>query len=348
MDIPKGGKSPSSKAILPLDAREKSASGTQSTLPNQQHLTPTSKMTYARRLVLVTSLCLLVLLGVASASSPRLLGARCHKGTTPDHQTSADAPAESPPFSALLNSASPASIHELLRRYFPDRFRDGVWESEHQAIKAVHQEDAALATSILQLAKRDNSTSSVSPTDSSTPPVDTSTSAASTGDSSPSPTSATSAPSSTSQSVVTQTSASSPPPPGTSSSPRETASSPISSSSGPETSSSARTSASSAPQTPPSSSIDGDTTLTTSTVVDATSSTSSTSKEVVQTFTSTRPNGAVVTITTTTFVPANPGETSAPTSTRPAASLQSSATQRHYAGSLLAGVLGVTMLLVLA
>ncbi|GAB1314948.1 hypothetical protein MFIFM68171_05158 [Madurella fahalii] len=333
MGFLKGEKSPSSEALLPVDAREKASSVTQS--PNSlQRPAPVSKMACVRRLVVGFSVCMLVLLGVASAASPRL---HCRKGAMGERQTAVDTDDTS--FSSNLKSASPSSLNELLHRYLPGRFRDGVWPSELQAVKAVHQADAALATSIVQLAKRadNNSTTSEStpaPTESSTTseePSSTSTSPSSS--SSPTPSETATPPTSTTSSPTRPTSASStssPPPPGTSSSPIEST---LSTSS--ETSSEPLSSSSSSQ---PSSTIVGETTLTTSTVSDETTPPPRTSREIIQTFTSTS-DGVVVVVTATTYVPAGPEETLPPNETRPAPSLQNSALQK-LPSLLTAGMVG--------
>jgi hypothetical protein len=168
MDFPKGDKSPSSDALLPVDTREKTACGKETT-DNRQRPVSANKMAYARRTIVVLFLCMLVLLGVASGT-----GMPCHKAATNPQQDAVKA-SESSSFSTMLKSASPASLHELLHRFLPDRFKDGVFPSDHQAMEAVHRADAALATSILQLAKRQDSNATTSD-DSETPtPTETET-----------------------------------------------------------------------------------------------------------------------------------------------------------------------------
>lgn len=79
-------------------------------------------------------------------------------------------------FSRLLEAVSPESLHDLLHQYFPDTYKHGVYPSEKKALEAIHRANAALATSIVQLARRDlnNGTTSrssqSSPPPSSTPP----------------------------------------------------------------------------------------------------------------------------------------------------------------------------------
>ncbi|KAI0852160.1 hypothetical protein F5Y00DRAFT_227418 [Daldinia vernicosa] len=57
-------------------------------------------------------------------------------------------------FSRLLSSASPRAIHEFLHAYFPGTYKHGVYDSDHSAMEAIHASDPELATSIVQLAKR--------------------------------------------------------------------------------------------------------------------------------------------------------------------------------------------------
>ncbi|KAK3936133.1 hypothetical protein QBC46DRAFT_36606 [Diplogelasinospora grovesii] len=153
----------------------------QSTLPqDQQRRTPTEKkkMACARRTLLAVSLCLLVLLGLASAArSPK--ATPCHEGNkVPVPEQKAVVESEPSSFSALLNAASPEVLHDLLHKYFPERFQHGVWSSEHQALDAVHRDNPPLATSLARLARRQdgnsNSTTSAAPTTSPNSPTSSS------------------------------------------------------------------------------------------------------------------------------------------------------------------------------
>lgn len=79
-------------------------------------------------------------------------------------------------FSRLLEAVSPESLHDLLHEYLPDTYKHGVYPSEKHALEAIHRENAALATSIMQLARRDlngttSSSTPVSSTPTSTPPT---------------------------------------------------------------------------------------------------------------------------------------------------------------------------------
>ncbi|KAI0167171.1 hypothetical protein GGR52DRAFT_557233 [Hypoxylon sp. FL1284] len=78
-------------------------------------------------------------------------------------------------FSRLLSSASPQALHEFLHAYFPGTYKHGVYDSDNSAMEAVHATDPELATSIVQLAKRQQSGN-----DTTTPPTSTQTTDSST------------------------------------------------------------------------------------------------------------------------------------------------------------------------
>ncbi|CAK7265321.1 hypothetical protein SEPCBS57363_001522 [Sporothrix epigloea] len=73
-------------------------------------------------------------------------------------------------FTRLLEAVSPESLHDLLHEYLPDTYKHGVYPSEKKAMEAVHRANAALATNIVQLARRDlNGNGTVSSNGSSMP-----------------------------------------------------------------------------------------------------------------------------------------------------------------------------------
>lgn len=264
MDTFKGGNLPSSEALLPITAGEKTAS-----VDNRQRPALARRMACARRTIIILSLGTLVLLWFASVGSIRM---PCHK-VNPGNQTAGEV-LDSSSFSAILESASPASLQDLLHRYFPEKFPHGVFPSAHETAAVQQAAAAPVATSNVQLAKRQNDNSTTSsasatptstPTETSTPPAETTSSTTvvpppSSSSSTRSSTSAAPPPSTSSvPPATTSRSSSSAPAPtssssllGTSSSLSETTFSPTSSS-GPGTSSS------SAPQTLPSSSVAGGT-----------------------------------------------------------------------------------------
>lgn len=286
--------------------------------------------------MLVLGLTWLVLTGVAMAGPHPRWKMPCHQAE--GQQEVADASRDSS-FSTLLNAASPKSLHDLLHRYFPEKFQDGVWPSERDAVAAVHQANAALATSIVQLAKRDANSTSIE-TSTSVPEPEPTTSTSST--SVPPVETTTTTPTSTS--VITPSSKPSPTPtpePTPTTQPGTSLTSPTGNTLPPDDPSS------SVPRTTV------ETTLTTSTILpDEETSTSTpppnttntrrTSSSIVTTFTQTS-NGNVITVTSTTFVYDIPVETTPAGAEEPTVtpSLQNGAPgmQKQQKGSLLAGVI---------
>ncbi|KAF3063912.1 hypothetical protein GL218_02307 [Daldinia childiae] len=67
-------------------------------------------------------------------------------------------------FSRLLSSTSPRAIHEFLHAYFPGTYKHGVYDSDHSAMEAIHASDPELATSIVQLAKRQSGNETITTT----------------------------------------------------------------------------------------------------------------------------------------------------------------------------------------
>ncbi|CAK7239842.1 MAG: hypothetical protein STHCBS139747_001277 [Sporothrix thermara] len=80
-------------------------------------------------------------------------------------------PTQAGGFSRLLEAVSPESLHDLLHEYFPDTYKHGVYPSEKKALEAIHRANAALATSIVQLARRDLNGTVTSGSSSSTLPT---------------------------------------------------------------------------------------------------------------------------------------------------------------------------------
>ncbi|KAH0541594.1 hypothetical protein FGG08_003942 [Glutinoglossum americanum] len=92
-------------------------------------------------------------------------------------------------FQILLNSVSEDRLHAVLHDYDPTKFKHGVFQEDRTAMEAVHRDDAAMATKLIHLAKRQsNSTSSSkasdtpleSPNKTPTPPAESPTAAATT------------------------------------------------------------------------------------------------------------------------------------------------------------------------
>ena len=129
-----------------------------------------------RRRSIIWTLAFLLLFGLSltSSVSPTRLLPSCRDsshGISPEEgprQAEADnRDAQESAFRNLLKNASPDVLHRLLHAYFPERYRHGVYESEDEALEAVRADDAPLATTMAQMAKRqDNDTD---------PPVDSTT-----------------------------------------------------------------------------------------------------------------------------------------------------------------------------
>ncbi|KND93919.1 hypothetical protein TOPH_01547 [Tolypocladium ophioglossoides CBS 100239] len=60
---------------------------------------------------------------------------------------------------ALAKDPSPDLLHRLLHAYLPDRYQHGVYKSDNDAVKAVHDDEPGLATTLAGLAKRQSGSS---------------------------------------------------------------------------------------------------------------------------------------------------------------------------------------------
>ncbi|RYP65544.1 hypothetical protein DL769_006290 [Monosporascus sp. CRB-8-3] len=133
-------------------------------------------MPSARNILLTLAVCLLVTLGLASAVSSN--GQSCHDvGANGCDEPEVEQDHSS--FSRLLGSASPEALHRFLHAYFPKAYQHGVFDSEKSALEAVHSADPELASSIVQLARRQNgnetTTAETSVTTTTTDPGDATT-----------------------------------------------------------------------------------------------------------------------------------------------------------------------------
>ncbi|KAL8288852.1 hypothetical protein RB600_004340 [Gaeumannomyces tritici] len=176
------------EAGLPVAQSEKAGlTSTPSTHPEPRDH-PQQSMLTPRRLFLGLAVCLVLWLGLTTAAPTR------QNSCLPPHDVkdassgSAQAPLPDPikdmasstqtesPFACLMDAVSPEALHEVLHRYFPNRFKDGVYESDHSAMEAVHRADPPLAASLARIARRQNGTAP-GPTTSTTatPPVDNNT-----------------------------------------------------------------------------------------------------------------------------------------------------------------------------
>lgn len=59
-------------------------------------------------------------------------------------------------FKKMLDQVDPPSLHEALHSFSPQKFKHGMFETDHTAVEVIHKEEPSLATSIIELAKRTN------------------------------------------------------------------------------------------------------------------------------------------------------------------------------------------------
>ncbi|EQB52886.1 hypothetical protein CGLO_07456 [Colletotrichum gloeosporioides Cg-14] len=142
------------EGLLPVDEKRDSTISR----PSKE---PTKKMAGPRRVLLGVVVCGLMTLSLASVIGHR--GMPCAR----DHHTKAQVVISE---EDLNNPAKADLLHRLLHAYFPDRYQDGVYASDKEALEAVQADDADLASALLQLAKRqDNTTTSAATEASQTP-----------------------------------------------------------------------------------------------------------------------------------------------------------------------------------
>ncbi|KAI1092350.1 hypothetical protein F5B19DRAFT_213348 [Rostrohypoxylon terebratum] len=260
------------------------------TQPTQRRRHIAKNMPSARNFFLTLLLGLLVTAGLANAFlKQQLPNEEQTEGESGDVTHRDDST-----FSRLLNSASPQAIHHFLHAYFPATYKHGVYDSDHAAMEVVHANDPELATSIVQLAKRQQSSSS----NDTTAAVTSSTSTETSVSSAATPTSE----SSTTQESTTEATSATPSSTSTSNTPTSSTATPTSSA---QTESQTTTTTSESSETTSTS----DSTLATAT----TSSASTTASPRTSTFTSTLPGGAKTTITSVEVV--TPGATEAASTT---------------------------------
>ncbi|MCJ1386296.1 hypothetical protein MMC17_009422 [Xylographa soralifera] len=65
-------------------------------------------------------------------------------------------------FQQLLEQVDPPALHAALHDFSPKKFKHGIFKEDQTAVEAIHRDDAPLATSILSLAKRQESGNSSS------------------------------------------------------------------------------------------------------------------------------------------------------------------------------------------
>lgn len=57
-------------------------------------------------------------------------------------------------FEELLNTVDPSALHEVLHENMKDKYQHGVFEKDKAAVEAIHQQNAEVAESLIELAKR--------------------------------------------------------------------------------------------------------------------------------------------------------------------------------------------------
>ncbi|KAI2641918.1 hypothetical protein GGS26DRAFT_29014 [Hypomontagnella submonticulosa] len=147
---------------------EKGLSGEREVSASIQNTRPglrmVEKMPSTRRFFLTLLLGLLVTAGLANA----VLNREPHSEDSTESETDHISQRDDSAFSRMLSSASPQALHEFLHAYFPGTYKHGVYESDHSAMEVVHANDPELATSIVQLAKRQSGNETTSATSSTT------------------------------------------------------------------------------------------------------------------------------------------------------------------------------------
>lgn len=99
---------------------------------------------------------------------------RCSKAasTSASPEPTATEIISSKDFQELLNTVDPASLHEVLHNHLKDKYQHGVYREDKSAMEVVHQQDAEVAHSLIELARRQagstNGTSVVTTTPTST------------------------------------------------------------------------------------------------------------------------------------------------------------------------------------
>ncbi|KAK2064676.1 hypothetical protein LY76DRAFT_479008, partial [Colletotrichum caudatum] len=145
------------EGLLPAAADEKGISTSRTTR------TSNNKMTAARRVLLTVLVCGLMTLGLASAIGHRV------KPCTRDHR-------EQVPLGGADVQDSAAQVdllHRLLHAYFPERYQDGAYPSDKDAITAFEADDVDLASALGQLEKRQDNGTTTAPSATATTPSDT-------------------------------------------------------------------------------------------------------------------------------------------------------------------------------
>ncbi|KAI2463123.1 hypothetical protein F4781DRAFT_145497 [Annulohypoxylon bovei var. microspora] len=259
-----------------------------STQTDQRPYRIVKKMPSARRFFLTLLLGLLVTAGLANA----LLKQQPANEDPAESESDDVVHRDDSTFSRLLSSASPQALHQFLHAYFPATYKHGIYDSDHAAMEAVHSNDPELATSIVQMAKRQSGNDT-------TAAVSSSTSTETTDVTSTSESSTTEATSTAETTATTPTS--------TTDATTDTTTSTATPTSSTQTDSQTTTATSESAQT---TSTPGSTLETTT----STSSVTPTTSPRTSTFTSTLPGGAKTTITSVEVVTPGASEAASTTS----------------------------------
>lgn len=149
--------------------KQTSAAPRTSTAPGPP-ATPTRRMSTLRRVVLAFAMCSILGFSLATAASLQLQAC-------PDGDCSALEAAGvegNSRLSQMWQSASPEGLHELLHKYFPDRYQHGVYETDEEAVEAIQADQPEDAPKLPQLLRRQDDGGNGTMTTSSVPPDTTS------------------------------------------------------------------------------------------------------------------------------------------------------------------------------
>ncbi|KAK8041190.1 hypothetical protein PG994_014197 [Apiospora phragmitis] len=113
-------------------------------------------MSSTRKCCLGLLLVLSVTLGLVTAAIP---GAR---NNPTEGQGQAIVDGHNSGISKGLGSASPDTLHRLSHKCFPGSFQHGVFSSDEETVEALQSHDATIASSIVELARRQNDNATAS------------------------------------------------------------------------------------------------------------------------------------------------------------------------------------------
>ncbi|KAL2760676.1 hypothetical protein ACRALDRAFT_2039270 [Sodiomyces alcalophilus JCM 7366] len=139
------------KGALLTDDTNTTRSDLEYSLPSPRRSTA-AKIASACRFVTTFLVCFLLAFGLTTAALPPYAG---RGGQHHPHDGRAGAQQQDDVgVHPLMGSCQPNLLHRLLHAYLPERFRDGAYPSDEDALSAVGAHDPELATKLAQLAKR--------------------------------------------------------------------------------------------------------------------------------------------------------------------------------------------------